>query len=121
MVEEEPAAAGNEALRSQLAALEAQREQLAALLGDDPQGPMLQLQASWYCLSRSLRQGCVHRIIYSEYYHRSRTDWVMIYAAAAGCGRVSAVCLRFVSHFKYKVVCHAPGVPSIVRTTTVES
>lgn len=54
MVEEQPTAAGNEALRSQLAALEAQREQLAALLGDDPQGPMLQLQASLYylyCLS----------------------------------------------------------------------
>lgn len=32
------------ALRNQLAGLEAQREQLASLLGDDPQSPLLQLQ-----------------------------------------------------------------------------
>ena len=36
------------ALRKQLAGLEAQREQLASLLGDDPQGPLLQLQVCMY-------------------------------------------------------------------------
>lgn len=38
-----------DALRSQLAALEAQREQLTSLLGDDPQGPLLQLQVRTHC------------------------------------------------------------------------
>lgn len=53
MEEHQPTmAVENEALRSQLEALEAQREQLAALLGDDPQGPMLQLQASRCCLQK---------------------------------------------------------------------
>lgn len=51
MVMDEPAAkvtavvdAEDGALRVQLATLEAQWEQLASLLGDDPKGPLLQLQ-----------------------------------------------------------------------------
>ena len=50
--------AGDDALRNQLMTLEAQREQLASLIGDDPKGPMQQLQVlclliAVFSLSRS--------------------------------------------------------------------
>lgn len=86
MAEEQQRAASNESLRRQLAALEDQREQLAALLGEDPQGPMLQLQVSWYysvCLVHYVKD-CVYRIIFSKYYHIIHIEVSRAFCCLAG-------------------------------------